>query len=49
MPASKKKRRPATRSGLKSLVETEAVESGLALNFFYKRFELEIRKTVLNT
>lgn len=34
MPPSKKKRRPATRSQSKSLVETEAVESRLALNFF---------------
>lgn len=35
MPPAKKKRRPATRSQSRSLVETEAVESGLALNFFF--------------
>ena len=38
MPPSKKKRRPAMRSQSKSLVETEAVESGLALNFFFNYF-----------
>ena len=35
MPPAKKKRRPATRSQSQSLLETEAVESGLALNFFF--------------
>ena len=38
MPPAKKKRRPATRSQSRSLVETEAVESGLALNFFFIYF-----------
>ena len=43
MPPSKKKRRLATRSQSKSLVETEAVKSGLALNFFFYIFFLEKR------
>ena len=42
MPPAKKKRRPATRSQSESLLETEAVESGLALNFsFFIIFFLE--------
>ena len=43
MPPSKKKWRPATRSQSKSLVETEAVKSGLALNFFFYIFFSEKR------
>ena len=38
MPPSKKKRWPATMSQSKSLVETEAIDSGLALNFFFLLF-----------